>query len=197
MVRDTLQFAVLEEVGRPLTREHDVARVPGNLVVPGVGVRLAGDQAAGVAAEGVDAGAGVAQFVERLHGRHVVEPGVQPHLTHEDEFAVARLVAEAVELLRDVAGGDEVLAQADTVVRDLEVQVGRQQRHHHVRAGDEVATVVGLRDVEPGRDPVVVAGHLAFGEREVAVGHGHAPVHRLRVLEAVTDQRPRPSGRRR
>ena len=81
-----------------------------------------------------------------------------------------------------------MLLEADAVLRHLDVEVGGQQGDDDVGAADEVAAVVRLRHVQPGRQPPRVAVHLDGGGGGVGIGNGDRPAQLLGFSEGVVDE---------
>ena len=119
----------------------------------------------------------------------MVDAGIQAHLAHEHELAVAGLVAQPVQLLAHIAGRDEVFFEADTVLRYLDVQVGEAAGRRRYRSGPmssrrSLVLVTSSQAVVPRGWPLTLAAAAAG----VSIGYGDVPTQALTIIQAVVDE---------
>ena len=120
--RDLHDGPVPLEPGRVLAGQYHSLWAPGELVSPGIGIRLGGGQAAAVGDETLDPTSLAVDLIYHPLGLHVVDPRVQSHLVQKQDPRVLCLGVKRSHPIADVGGGDHVDPRLDGRFGDIDVK---------------------------------------------------------------------------
>ena len=188
--RQNPDAAILLERGRTaLARQHDVARIPRELIVPGVVVALRGHEAAGVTLESSQGVAPRAKTIDDLHRAEVVDSRIQTELVQDGNAGRLRFGVHGRDLRREIARGDERGPGGNRIAGHLRVQEGRQHADDEIRRLDFLPTRLGVARVEGKRGRRGMAFRLARRQLRIEVADAHGESFVAGILEKMTDQR--------
>ena len=182
--------ALIEEGRGPsLTGEHHVSGVPAQLVMPGVVVGIRRHQAAAVRLKTEHAPSLLPDFVDDLHGTHVVDARIQAELVQDQNPGLPRRTVQRFHLRRDVARGDHVDPCLDGHRGHVHMHEGRQHADDKVGLCDAGIAVYKAIGRQLKRMAPRMATHLGLGRLQAQITHVNLPPLLVCLTEQMRDQR--------
>ena len=158
------------------------ARAPGKFVAEGVVVGLGRRQSSAIRLEGSDLPTLRVHAVDDLHGRHVVNAGVDAELVEEDDPLFLGPAVERLHVLLDVRRGHHVPACTKACLCNLGVELPRQQADGNVVIGNDGLELFRLgRDIERHWSTIRVAvdNRLRLAHRAAGDGHVESVIEKV------------------
>ena len=135
----------VQERGRPpLPCQHDVARVPAELVMPRIVVRSRRHKSTAVGRERHHGAAGFPNLVDDLHRAHVVDARVQPHFVQHQNSFFLRLGIQSLHVVGHVTGRQHVHPRLDGHTRHLGMHERREHADDQIRRRNAGVAVRGV-----------------------------------------------------
>ena len=183
-----LDLAVLEILRAGLRGHDHVPRIPGDRVTERIIARLWGGHPASVRGKVLDDPALFLDLVNEPHGRHVIDAGVDAHLTQEGDVLFFGLRVKLLDRLGQIRSRDHVRVELDADLGHLGLEHGRQEVDDNLGVLHQVADHLEVHGVHVPGLPARVPVDAGFGQRLVPVRHRDSPVVVFGVLQKVPDE---------